>query len=145
MKIQKRIETYLLIITFLLAIISGLMLFDIAINPLLKSYFANQTQREEALQQSREVLKELSRLEFSIKGFYYLKSVLPLNIEELDEKTKYNYLFDYDDNGDTYNVKIRGNISLNTTKKLMEEFNLTGKLYSTDKGFLYIFTIKKVY
>jgi len=145
LKLQKKIEIYLLAISLLLALIAGLLLFDIVIDPLLKSYFAIQSQREETLQQSREVLKELSRLEFSIKGFYYLNSVFPSNAEELDEKTKYNYVFDYEDKGDSYNVKIRGNVPLSSSKKLMEEFNLEGKLYSTDEGFLYLFPIKKVY
>ncbi|AKI97233.1 hypothetical protein [Kosmotoga pacifica] len=145
MKFQRKVEIYLLIISILLAIIAGLLLFQIVFEPLLRSFFAIQSQKEEELKQSREILKELSRLEFSIKGFYYLNSILPSDIKELDEQTKYSYRIEYEDRGESYDVRLRGNMPLLSNRKLMEEFNLTGKIYSTKDGFLYLFNIKKVY
>lgn len=91
-----------------------------------------------------DVLEEISRIIFAIKGYYYLNRSLPDPNEILnDTEHTYNYSIDFEEMDAAYRISIRGNFPLLTNQKYLDEFRLEGKLYSTENSFLYVVYLDK--
>lgn len=145
MKTLKRLELYLLTIVILLGIIASLLGYSIVINPMLKSYQINKQRKLEMQERTRTVLEEISRIVFAIKGYYYLNRSMPDPKEILDDtEHTYNYSIDFEEMDTTYRIIIRGNLSLLTNQKYLDELRLEGKVFSTENGFLYVCYLDKL-
>jgi hypothetical protein len=143
-KTLKRLELYLLTIAVLLGIIASLLAYDIVINPMIKSYQINRQKKQEMKERTYDVLEEISRIIFAIKGYYYLNRSLPDPNEILnDTEHTYNYSIDFEEMDAAYRISIRGNFPLLTNQKYLDEFRLEGKLYSTENSFLYVVYLDK--
>ncbi|MFO7881154.1 MAG: hypothetical protein R6U52_01285 [Kosmotogaceae bacterium] len=145
MKHIKKVEMFLLIITLLLAIICGLLVYDFFLNPFFTAPENEIVMDNVDLETTKLVYRELSQLVFAIRGFYYLRKTLPENLQQLDENTTYNYQYTFKELDDTFRIELRGNVPISDDESLMEKTNLDGELYTTYENFLYTTTIDKVF
>jgi glycine cleavage system protein P-like pyridoxal-binding family len=141
----KKVELLLLIITILLAVICGVLVYEFVF----KSYLTSSNSQTEVQTTNNEttelVYRELSQLIFAIRGYYYLRKELPEELQQIDVNTTYNYQYAFEELEDAFRIELRGNVAISKEESLMKENSLDGELYTTYENFLYTTIIDKVF
>ncbi|TYB91353.1 MAG: hypothetical protein FXF54_08710 [Kosmotoga sp.] len=145
MKHIRKVELLLLIITLLLAVICGVLVYEFVF----KSYLTSSSNQKEVqttnIETTELVYRELSQIIFAIRGYYYLRKELPEGFQQIDVNTTYNYHYAFEELEDTFRIELRGNVAISEEESLMKENSLDGELYTTYENFLYTTIIDKVF